>query len=122
MPTLTNDIFSIISLEHSDGLITTLLGVNKSSEIFKGHFPGQPVVPGACMLQVVKDILENALAHTVRLKKGGQLKFMNMIVPGNEQLLLNISHKNMDADIVVSTTLKNGDVLCFKFQGSFVKV
>jgi len=122
MPQFNNDIFNIINLDHSDGQVTALLGVNQQSEIFKGHFPGQPVVPGACMVQVVKDVLEDALSKTVQLKKAGQLKFMNIIVPGDEQLQLNVNYKNNEGDIVISATLNNAEVVCFKFMGSFVKI
>ena len=122
MPQTNNDIFSIINLEHLDGQVKAMLGVNKRSEIFKGHFPGQPVVPGACMVQIVKDVLEMALSQTLRLKKAGQLKFMNIIVPGDEQLKLSISYKNSDEDIIISATLNNAEVICFKFMGSFVKI
>ncbi len=117
-----NDIFNIINLQHSDGQVTALLDVNNNSEIFKGHFPGQPVVPGACMVQIVKDALEMALSQTLRLKKAGQLKFMNIIVPGDEQLKLSISYKNSDEDIIISATLNNAEMVCFKFMGSFMDV
>jgi len=118
----TNDIFEITGIKKDDGQIIAGLTINSRSEIFKGHFPGQPVVPGACMLQVVKDVLASALADTFRLKKAGHLKFVNMIVPGNEVLLLNIVYKMDEEDLSVTAKLSSADVVCFKFQGLFVKI
>jgi 3-hydroxymyristoyl/3-hydroxydecanoyl-(acyl carrier protein) dehydratase len=53
-------LFNISKLEHQVGSISAVLDINRDCEIFKGHFPGQPIAPGACMLQIVKDILEKA--------------------------------------------------------------
>ncbi len=74
MPVKNDALFKISKLEHSDGIISAMLDINKDCDIFKGHFPGHPVVPGACMLQIVKDVLEEALKVSVRLKKGGSSK------------------------------------------------
>jgi 3-hydroxyacyl-[acyl-carrier-protein] dehydratase len=124
MTAITNDIFSIDSITHENGIISAILGINTQSEIFKGHFPGQPVVPGACMLQVVKDVLQNALSTGFQLKKAGNLKFVSMIVPSlNDMIQLELTYKFID-DTTVSANAKliSNDVICFKFQGSFVKI
>jgi 3-hydroxyacyl-[acyl-carrier-protein] dehydratase len=123
MPTGNNDLFSFDKIIHADGIISTVLRINPESEILKGHFPGQPVVPGACMLQIIKEVLENALNHPLRLKKADQLKFMIMINPTNTlAVALDVSYKYAgDGTISVSAKLSNPDALYFKFQGSFIK-
>jgi 3-hydroxyacyl-[acyl-carrier-protein] dehydratase len=123
MPTANNDLFSIKNITHADGVITAQLGINKESDILKGHFPGQPVVPGACMLQIVKDVLEAALAHPIRLKKADHLKFMTMIEPANTQRVqLDITYKNAEGDILVTAKLSNDELVYFKLQGSFERL
>ncbi|WP_426670197.1 hypothetical protein ACPPVU_02915 [Mucilaginibacter sp. McL0603] len=124
MPSITNDLFSIDKVIHEDGAISVILSINPDSEILKGHFPGHPVVPGACMLQVVKEVLENALNHPVRQKKADQLKFMIMIDPTKTlTVALDITYKKAEDDsIVVTAKLSNPDALYFKFQGSFVRI
>lgn len=123
MPTANNDLFSIKNITHEDGAITAQLGINKNSDILKGHFPGQPVVPGACMLQIVKEVLETALTYPVRLKKADHLKFMTMIDPVNTQKVqLDITYKYAESDIHVTAKLSNDEVVYFKLQGSVVKI
>jgi 3-hydroxyacyl-[acyl-carrier-protein] dehydratase len=113
-------IFSIDKLTHDGGSITTILSVNKDSEIFNGHFPGRPVVPGACMLQVVKDVLETALNKTLQLKKAGQLKFISMIDPNEAQAVqLDIAY-TFEEEIKVTAKLTSSGAACFKFQGVFL--
>jgi 3-hydroxyacyl-[acyl-carrier-protein] dehydratase len=123
MPSVTNDLFSIDKISHEDAAISVILSINTGSEILKGHFPGHPVVPGACMLQIVKEVLQIALNHPVRQKKADQLKFMIMIDPTNTlAVALDMTYKYSDDDtIVVTAKLSNPDALYFKFQGSFVR-
>jgi len=122
MPSANNDLFSIDNLSHEAGTISAMLGINPNSEILKGHFPGHPVVPGACMLQIVKEVLEDALKQTLRLKKADQLKFMLMIDPTNTLAVqLDISYQYAeDGAIGLTAKLSNPDVVYFKFLGSFV--
>ncbi len=122
MPGSNDDIFSVQNLTNSDGKVSAIVVVNENSDILKGHFPGQPVVPGACMLQLVKDLLEAAVEQKLRLKKADNIKFMSMIVPGGDkELQLVVSYKITDDNaIAVQATLCSGEATCFKFQGSFV--
>jgi 3-hydroxyacyl-[acyl-carrier-protein] dehydratase len=123
MTAIANDIFNIDNISHANGAIEAILSINSDSAIFDGHFPGQPVVPGACMLQVVKDVLESTLKDTLQLKKAGNIKFISMIVPSlNDMIQLEISYKTVDDCINVNAKLISNDVICFKFQGSFVRV
>lgn len=117
-----NDLFTINQIDHKDNSITALLGIDTESEILKGHFPGHPVVPGACMVQIVKEVLEAALKTTLRLKKADQLKFMCLIDPtalnGNVQLDIDYRLEE-DNTVYAAGKLTDGETVCFKLQGTF---
>jgi len=120
MPTDNNDLFSIKNIAHENGIILAVLNINPRSEILKGHFPGHPVIPGACMLQTLKEVLEAALKTAVILKKADSLKFMRMIDPENtETVLLDIVYKIDGGDISTTAKLSTDEMMCFKFQGTF---
>lgn len=124
MTTANNDLFGIGKIALEDGAISATLNINPDSEILKGHFPGHPVVPGACMLQIVKEVLEDALGDPVQLKKADQLKFMIMIDPANTSVVqLDISYQHTDGGAIgVTAKLSNPEAVYFKFLGSFVKI
>ena len=124
MPAANNDIFNILQIQYLEGSVTAILSINPNSEILKGHFPGHPVVPGACMLQVVKEVLENALNDTLRLKKADHLKFMSLIEPENNQTVqLEITYRETEeGDIFATARLSAGEIVCFKLQVTFIKV
>jgi 3-hydroxyacyl-[acyl-carrier-protein] dehydratase len=123
MAGIKNDVFSIEKLTQEDGVIKATLSINPDSEILKGHFPNHPVVPGACMLQIAKEVLESVLQTPVRLKKADQLKFMTMIDSANTSSVeLYISYKrNEDGSVTAAAKLTNADTVYFKLQGRFVK-
>lgn len=121
MPLKNDALFNINKIMHDDGNINATLDINKGCNIFNGHFPGQPVVPGACMLQIVKEVLEAALNTSLRLKKADNLKFMAVIDPENTQTVkLEVACKFTGDDVNVIAKLVNGDVVYFKLQGSFL--
>ena len=123
MAATNNDLFSIQEITHEDGAIKVTLSINSDSEILKGHFPGHPVVPGACMLQIIKEVLEQALKTLLQLKKADQLKFLAMIDPASTpRVELDISYRRAeDGSVTATAKLSNADAVYFKLQGSFIK-
>lgn len=116
-------LFNIISIDHTESTINAVLAIDQSNEIFTGHFPDQPVVPGACMLQVVKGILEKSLAKSLRLIKADNIKFLSLVEPAaNNQLQLNISYQFIDNDIKITANLFAGEVVCMKMQGVLIVI
>lgn len=121
---LSGDFFYITSLEKLDGKVNVMLEINAAHKIFEGHFPGQPVVPGVCMMQIVKEVLEEALDKATRLISADNLKFLSIIDPFennmiNVELKYNISG---DGEIKVVASLVNDAATYFKMSGVFVLV
>lgn len=70
---------SLVSNGHSSLEASFLL--YPEHPIFGGHFPGQPVVPGVCMLQIIKEALEKAIGKKLFLAQTANIKFLSMLVP-----------------------------------------
>jgi 3-hydroxyacyl-[acyl-carrier-protein] dehydratase len=124
MPETANGIFKIDVLRHSAGQIEAMVLVDQDHPILKGHFPGQPVVPGACMLQLVKDILIEVLAADIIMEKATTIKFISMITPETSpKANIAVNYKFDDGGkINVSAVIKTEELTCFKLQAVFVKV
>ncbi len=122
MPATNDPVFTIIKTEHTEGSVRATLAINKNSEILAGHFPDRPIVPGACMLQIVKEVVQSTLESTLMLKKANHLKFISMIEPATaDNIQLDISYKTIDETTTnVSARLINAGAVCLKFQGVFV--
>ena len=76
-----NDFYTISDAATGENRWTGRITFNPDHAIFKGHFPGQPVVPGVCMMQIVKEVLEMALGRKMQVQQAAQMKFLQLITP-----------------------------------------
>ncbi len=49
---------------------------------FQGHFPGNPVLPGVCLIEAVLGVLETAHGRAWRLRTVTSAKFREPVRPG----------------------------------------
>ncbi|MBQ0740088.1 3-hydroxyacyl-ACP dehydratase, partial [Aquimarina celericrescens] len=55
---LLKDFYKTNTLITVGNISTVTITINKNHKIFKGHFPGNPVTPGVCMIQIIKELAE----------------------------------------------------------------
>jgi 3-hydroxyacyl-[acyl-carrier-protein] dehydratase len=118
---LKESLFKILSRHQTEDTIEAVLEIDQLNEIFAGHFPDQPIVPGACMLQIVKEILADALNKPLRLVKADNIKFLSLVQPATQSLQLSIAYTLTDNDIKINANLMAGETTCMKLQAIFVK-
>ena len=117
---LKNALYKIETIEHANAEVHAVVDLNAFDAIFQGHFPGQPVLPGACMVQMIKEILEEALNRPLRLIKADNLKFLLQVDPRNNTWLqATIKYNIDDAGLKVNAELATPQAVCFKLQGMF---
>ncbi|HEY4155094.1 MAG TPA: 3-hydroxyacyl-ACP dehydratase, partial [Puia sp.] len=78
---LRNDLYTIDTAAENNSVLLVSVRLNANHSVFKGHFPDHPVLPGVCMLEMVREILEISLHEKLRISKGPLIKFLSMIVP-----------------------------------------
>ncbi|MGN6439594.1 MAG: 3-hydroxyacyl-ACP dehydratase [Agriterribacter sp.] len=117
---LNNDFYTIISIEQGDNSIDAMLELNCSHSIFEGHFPGQPVVPGVCMVQIIKEILETVTGSSLQLKTADHIKFLSMVNPKETTgLQAKITYTSSEGTIHTVATLNKNETVCLKMKGVF---
>ena len=116
---LKNDLYQIISSEKSEDSCTYTLRITDKHPLFKGHFPGSPVLPGVCILQIFKELAEENLSTEKPLvySEIKQCKFVTPVAMNQPATILvtftlrqeenawNIS-ATMKSEIAIHTTLK----------------
>lgn len=60
----------------------TTLSVGQDHPSLPGHFPGQPVVPGVLLLELVLDAAETWLGASLAVRSLPQVKFIAPLLPG----------------------------------------
>ncbi len=78
---LQNKLFHILSETHHDQDATFEVGINWQHPLFGGHFPGRPIVPGACMVQMAVDLFSHLKNRPFLLTETGTVKFLQVVSP-----------------------------------------
>jgi 3-hydroxyacyl-[acyl-carrier-protein] dehydratase len=116
------NLFTFTDLQSEGDNLKTTITLNAAHPIFKGHFPGQPVLPGVCMMQMVKEITEAYIGKKIRLQKARELKFLSFIDPiQHPSMQMELSVKIINTEIKVDARLLNDTTLFFKFSGVFIQ-
>ncbi len=117
---LKDRLYQIINIVQHNNDITVQLLINPANPIFAGHFPGQPVLPGACLLNMVQEVLSIALQSKCQLKKANALKFIAPVDPTqNPSLELKLNYVSVDAGLRLTASLSVNEVVYFKMQGIY---
>jgi len=80
---LLNDFFKIIETDSigTEGNYKIIVELNEKHKIFLGHFPQTPVVPGVCILQMVKELTSGILKKDIMLTRGENIKYSAVLNP-----------------------------------------
>lgn len=101
--------------------LNTVLHLLPSHEIFKGHFPGMPVVPGVCMVEMMKEILEEVVGKKTKMKKAGNIKFLHVLDPNAyPEIEAELKIKESENTFIVTAKIHKGDLVFFKMDAVFV--
>lgn len=66
------------------------ISLNKDNEIFKAHFIGNPVLPGACLTEISRELIEKKLNNKLIIKTITNIKFLQIISPvENSEIVVN---------------------------------
>lgn len=99
--------------------IKASLELDENHSIFRGHFPGQPVVPGVCMMQSVKELVERQVKQKLTLIEADNMKFLSVMDPRvNKLITATVSVSNKDSVLSINASLFAENVTFFKLKAT----
>lgn len=119
---LLKDFYKIISLENSaDSKYKAVILINEKHEIFKGHFPENPIMPGVCMMQIIKELTEQITASSLFMQSLSNVKFMALINPfQTPELLLELDITSTDDNLIkVKNVSYFGETVALKLNSVY---
>ena len=120
---LLKDFYTLAELDKSDKEnLKAIIDLNKGHEVYKGHFPGNPVVPGVCLTQLIKEVMEASENKKLSLVYADHIKFMSVVNPEvNSRLQIDLKVKYDDEQnlIKVNSVTHYNDQVFYKFKGNF---
>jgi 3-hydroxyacyl-[acyl-carrier-protein] dehydratase len=82
------DYYYTIKNQQTEGNVTLFdVMLLPECSVYNGHFPGMPVAPGVCNIQMIKECVECIAGKPLLLEFMTQCKFITMITPEQHQEL-----------------------------------
>ncbi len=95
---LRNNLYTISNSDTENGAFSILLNTN--SVIYAAHFPEMPITPGVCVIQIVKELAEVMLGKKLSIATIKNAKFLKVLRPNGQAIIVNIAVKTKEADTV----------------------
>lgn len=112
---LINDFYHIVATDDSEGKYVCKVKMNATHNIYSVHFPGNPVTPGVCLVQMVAEMLEQKYSRRFVLSTAVNIKFKRLVSPNDEPSF--VFSKIVTEDDLLKTIVSIEDE-----QGQFVKM
>jgi len=116
---LMNDFYSCRDIAVLDNELNCTLVFNAEHDIFRGHFPGNPVVPGVCTMEIVKELLQQQVSRPLILRSTGNVKFLQLVTPDITPVM-KINWKEDETGYTVKASLSRESAVLFKFDGNYI--
>ena len=118
---LISNLYTVKSTDKiDDNTIKFKIELNPTHEIFEGHFPNNPIMPGVCMIQIIKELTENFESKQLFLSKVSNVKFMAIINPFTHSVLdLNLNIINNGEEVKVKNSSFFESTNALKFSAVF---
>ncbi len=87
---------------------------NEKHPIYNAHFPGNPITPGVCIIEILKQLLESHYDLKLFMKTMRNVKFLQVIIPDSTTIISFkiTSKKNEDGTISANVIAENANT-CF---------
>ena len=108
---LLNSLYTIVSDVRGEGKHDFLISLDKNHFIYQAHFPGEPITPGVCIMQIAKELLEVSTDLKLNLTSVKNIKFLRIISPAEiTRITYSLGKIAREEDSVkVQVTVVDGD-------------
>jgi len=95
--------------------------LNKNHQIFEGHFPSQPIAPGVCLAQMVKELAETQLNEKLKMVSARNMKFMAILNPTeNEKVTVEVKISPNESFFDVRASCFTEEKVFFKIDATYI--
>ena len=113
---LKDTFFTINSFVDSENGRTYHISLNGSHPIFLAHFAGNPIIPGACIVQLIKELSADFFDNFFFISAVKNMKFLHSISPlDSPEISVQLSFTKLENEhCVVAAVLKNDEKIFTK--------
>ena len=106
----------ILVFKKNNQHINAVFSFKKELDLFRGHFPENPILPGIVQIEMVKYALEKSFDTCLSIKSVKKTKFSSLIHPGEIVYLDITMNKEENSLFNVKAILRVGDTIAGKIN------
>ena len=112
-------LYQINNLTCTESSFTAEITFNPAHQLFSGHFPGQPIVPGVVLVEISAAVMSRVIGKSLIVKEASVIKFLKVIDPTiNPVLLLDgLIVKEDDGKFKADLSFYAGSIIFAKLRG-----
>ena len=111
------NLYSIDNESLLEGIFSYGISFNTDHQIFKVHFPGTPITPGACQVEIIRQLVASYLRKDVQIIEVKNIKFLKIISPQDNPSVLvegQLSREQETNRIKCTALIRNTDSIFTK--------
>ena len=78
---LIKNYYTIDHISHQGDATVFSVSLRADSDVYRGHFPGQPVSPGVCNIQLIKECAEQVAGKRLLMNHLQQCRLTTLVTP-----------------------------------------
>ncbi|MGN0190986.1 MAG: hydroxymyristoyl-ACP dehydratase [Candidatus Cryptobacteroides sp.] len=111
---LLNSLYKIVSESVSESGHDYLIALEPGHFIYKAHFPGEPITPGVCIMQIAQELLSLHFGQPLAMDTVRNIKFLKIISPvATPQVCFSISKEEISGTRVKAQVAVTGGGECY---------
>ena len=105
--TLRNNLYDIKDVQKTPDGVTYS---NRDCIIYQVHFPGMPITPGVCIIQIAEELLSEHLQKPLQLTSIRNAKFLSILQPTGHTVRVHLSAiKETEGKVSAKAVMDNGE-------------
>ena len=117
---LENSFYTIEKTESKDNLLSAEVFFNSGHDIYKAHFPGNPITPGVCLLQIALELLNKKFNRDLRFIEAKNIKYLKIINPlENPRVDFIVQYRTEKDLIFADINIVAGDTVFTKISATY---
>ena len=76
-----DNLFITQSITETEDGFEAVVRCNPEHPVYKAHFPGNPITPGACLLQEAGVLMQEKMGRPLFLKTSKNIKYLSLLIP-----------------------------------------
>jgi 3-hydroxyacyl-[acyl-carrier-protein] dehydratase len=117
---LENSFYTVEKTESSPDLYCVCVKLNPSHEIYKAHFPENPITPGVCLLQIALELLNGKFDRSLRMIQAKNIKYLKIINPVENPKIEFVIQYKMENDLIFADIkIVSGETVMTKISACY---